>query len=93
MGINNTAVFKMVPYYIPKAVGGASGWIGGIGAFGGFAIPPVLGAIAAKLGTEGCAGGFEVFLFLALICILILWFFMKPEQNKKIKIVDNGKRE
>ena len=85
MGINNTAVFKMVPYYIPKAVGGASGWIGGIGAFGGFAIPPVMGAIATKMGKEGYAWGFEVFLILALICILILWFCMKPEQGTKIR--------
>ena len=75
----------MVPYYIPKAVGGASGWIGGIGAFGGFAIPPVMGAIATKMGKEGYAWGFEVFLILALICILILWFCMKPEQGTKIR--------
>ena len=83
MGINNTAVFKMVPVYIPKAVGGASGWIGGIGAFGGFAFPPLMGMIAAKMGKEGYAWGFGIFLILAIICLLILVFFMKNSPKTK----------
>jgi NNP family nitrate/nitrite transporter-like MFS transporter len=29
MGVNNAAVFKMVPQYVGKAVGGAAGWVGG----------------------------------------------------------------
>ena len=45
MGVNNAAVFKLVPHYVPKAIGGAAGWIGGIGAFGGFVIPPLMGEI------------------------------------------------
>jgi len=32
MGVSNAAVFKLVPQEVPKAVGGASGWVGGIGA-------------------------------------------------------------
>lgn len=44
MGVCNAAVFKIVPKEVPQAVGGASGWIGGLGAFGGFAIPPILSA-------------------------------------------------
>lgn len=83
MGVNDTAVFKMVPFFIPKAVGGASGWIGGIGAFGGFIIPPIMGAIAGKYGKEGYAWGFEVFVLLAIVNILILWFAMR--NNKEIK--------
>ena len=83
MGINNTAVFKMVPVYIPKAVGGASGWIGGIGAFGGFAFPPLMGMIAAKMGKAGYAWGFGIFLILAIICLLILAFFMKNSPKTK----------
>ncbi|HUH98517.1 MAG TPA: MFS transporter, partial [Anaerolineales bacterium] len=43
MGTCNAAVFKLMPQYVPQAVGGASGWVGGLGAFGGFVIPPVLG--------------------------------------------------
>ncbi len=39
MGIGNAAVFRLVPQEVPKTVGGAAGWIGGLGAFGGFAIP------------------------------------------------------
>ena len=83
MGVNDTAVFKMVPFFIPKAVGGASGWIGGIGAFGGFIIPPIMGAIAGKYGKEGYAWGFEVFVLLAIVNILILWFAMR--NNKEVK--------
>lgn len=79
MGVNNTAVFKMVPLYIPKAVGGASGWIGGIGAFGGFAVPPIMGAIATHFGKEGYAWGFEVFLVLAIINLIIIGLFMKKK--------------
>ncbi|MGL5785881.1 MAG: MFS transporter [Bacteroidales bacterium] len=83
MGINDTAVFKMVPFFIPKAVGGASGWIGGVGAFGGFVVPPVMGAIATKFGKEGYAWGFEVFVLLAAINLLILWIGMKNKETKK----------
>ena len=32
MGLGNAAVFKMVPKYVPHAVGGASGLVGGLGA-------------------------------------------------------------
>lgn len=40
MGVANAAVFKLVAQEVPEAVGGAAGWVGGLGAFGGFAIPP-----------------------------------------------------
>ncbi|NIQ12589.1 MAG: MFS transporter, partial [Gammaproteobacteria bacterium] len=43
MGISNAGVFKLVPQYIEEAVGGGSGWVGGLGALGGFVIPPVMG--------------------------------------------------
>ncbi|MGL5789455.1 MAG: MFS transporter, partial [Bacteroidales bacterium] len=85
MGVNDTAVFKMVPFFIPKAVGGASGWIGGIGAFGGFVVPPVMGAIATKFGKEGYAWGFEVFVLLALINLMIIWFGMRHKETKATK--------
>ena len=77
MGISNGAIFKLVPAYIPKAVGGASGWIGGLGAFGGFALPPLMGAIAGKYGTEGYARGFLVFVALSIVNLLIIYVLIK----------------
>jgi MFS transporter, NNP family, nitrate/nitrite transporter len=50
MGLQNAIVFKLLPGYVPGAVGGASGWIGGLGALGGFAIPPVLGLATSLIG-------------------------------------------
>lgn len=81
MGVSNAAVFKLVPDYVPKAVGGASGWIGGLGAFGGFAIPPIMGAIAGMQGKIGYAHGFFVFTVMAVISIIIIALLMK--QHKK----------
>ncbi|MDD2305776.1 MAG: MFS transporter [Prolixibacteraceae bacterium] len=84
MGINNAAVFKLVPDYVPKAVGGASGWIGGLGAFGGFAIPPMMGAIASSYGKTGYALGFVVFIILAIISIAIVAVLKRQHQNQKV---------
>ena len=53
MGFANAAVFKLVPKYSPKAVGGAAGIIGGLGAFGGFAIPPIMGLFVKINGAAG----------------------------------------
>ncbi len=77
MGFSNGAIFKLVPAYVPKAVGGASGWIGGLGAFGGFALPPLMGAIAGKYGTAGYARGFLVFTVLSAINLLIIYVLIK----------------
>lgn len=67
MGVCNAAVFKLVPQEVPQAVGGAAGWIGGLGAFGGFAIPPILGAVVREQGLPGYASGFVIFAVLAVI--------------------------
>jgi NNP family nitrate/nitrite transporter-like MFS transporter len=56
MGVGNAAVFKMVPKYVPEAVGGAAGLVGGLGATGGFIIPPFLGAVVDAIGAQGYAG-------------------------------------
>jgi len=71
MGIANAAVFKLVAKYVPEAVGGASGWVGGIGAFGGFVVPPLLGFFADKYGQSGYAAGFIVYVIFAIVCIVI----------------------
>jgi MFS transporter, NNP family, nitrate/nitrite transporter len=71
MGISNAAVFKLVPQSVPQAIGGASGWVGGLGAFGGFTIPPILGAIAASQGETGYPEGFGVFIFLFVVALAL----------------------
>jgi NNP family nitrate/nitrite transporter-like MFS transporter len=72
MGVANAAVFKLVAQEIPEAVGGAAGWVGGLGAFGGFAIPPLMGIIVQVQGIEGYANGFVVFFCLAVISLLLV---------------------
>lgn len=73
MGVTNAAVFKMVPQAVPKAVGGASGWVGGLGAFGGFVLPPILAFAVRDLGKAGYAIGFIVFVFLTLLSLTMTW--------------------
>lgn len=72
MGVANAAVFKLVPRYSPTAVGGAAGIVGGLGAFGGFVIPPVMGLFVRSLGRDGYAMGFVVFLGLSLAALPLL---------------------
>jgi NNP family nitrate/nitrite transporter-like MFS transporter len=67
MGFANAAVFKLVPKYSPRAVGGAAGIVGGLGAFGGFVIPLLLGLFVKYDSTAGYARGFGVFLALSIL--------------------------
>jgi NNP family nitrate/nitrite transporter-like MFS transporter len=69
MGVANAAVFKLVPQEIPQAVGGAAGWVGGLGAFGGFAIPPMMAVFVARSGEAGYSQGFGVFVVLAILSL------------------------
>ncbi len=69
MGVGNAAVFKLVSQAVPEAVGGASGWVGGLGAFGGFVFPPILGAFVRWLGEPGYAAGFVLFIGLAIAAL------------------------
>ena len=77
MGIANAAVFKLVAKYVPEAVGGASGWVGGLGAFGGFVVPPILGVFVDIFGELGYARGFVVYVALALMSIGISFMLKK----------------
>jgi NNP family nitrate/nitrite transporter-like MFS transporter len=72
MGFANAAVFKLVPKYSPAAVGGAAGIVGGLGAFGGFAIPLLLGLFVKLTGAAGYARGFILFLALAAVAVLLV---------------------
>lgn len=81
MGVNNAAVFKLVPRYIPKAIGGAAGWIGGIGAFGGFVIPPLMGEIVSRYGQPGYSLGFIIFILLSIMSIIIGYGLLKSKNR------------
>lgn len=78
MGVANAAVFKLVPFYIPEAVGGAAGLVGGLGAFGGFAVPPLMGLFVSLQGENGFSNGFLVFIILAIISIA-LFFLLRSK--------------
>lgn len=79
MGISNAGVFKLVPHYIAKAVGGGAGWVGGLGALGGFVIPPVLGFFVQKQGPTGYARGFSVFIGLTIVSLLLTWLLKNKD--------------
>ncbi len=81
MGIMNAAVFKLVPKAVPDAVGGTSGWVGGLGAFGGFVIPPVLGLFVDKMGTIGYARGYMVFIVLSIISYILTWLIARSAEK------------
>jgi NNP family nitrate/nitrite transporter-like MFS transporter len=71
MGVTNAAVFRLVPNYVPHAVGGAAGWVGGLGALGGFAVPPLLGHFVGAMGPSGYARGFVVYVVLAVASLAL----------------------
>ena len=71
MGFANAAVFKLVPKYTPETVGGSAGIVGGLGAFGGFVIPPVMGLFVKLSGIKGYSQGFAVFLGLSLLSLVL----------------------
>jgi NNP family nitrate/nitrite transporter-like MFS transporter len=71
MGFANAAVFKLVPNYTPQTVGGSAGIVGGLGAFGGFVIPPIMGLFVQQSGAAGYSQGFVVFLSLSLLSIVL----------------------
>lgn len=86
MGVTNAAVFKILPKEVPHAIGGASGWVGGIGAFGGFVIPPVMASFIDKTGVNlsGFSKGFLVFSALAIVSLLILAIFRMGAKNSPV---------
>jgi NNP family nitrate/nitrite transporter-like MFS transporter len=82
MGVANAAVFKLVPRFTPKAVGGAAGIIGGLGAFGGFVLPPIMGIFVRLNGEAGYSQGFAVFLGLSLAGLAFLMILKKYTETK-----------
>jgi NNP family nitrate/nitrite transporter-like MFS transporter len=92
MGVTNAAVFKLVPQEVPEAVGGAAGWVGGLGAFGGFAIPPVMGAFVRVSGNAGYPTGFTVFIGLSLLS-LSLSYILRRKHNLIDTVKDRADRQ
>ena len=81
MGVANAAVFKIVPNAVPEAMGGASGWIGGLGALGGFLIPPVMASFLNRSGFAGYSQGFSVFIVLIIIAIGVIALFQALQKR------------
>ncbi|MEJ2640115.1 MAG: MFS transporter [Desulfosarcinaceae bacterium] len=77
MGFANAAVFKLVPKYSPKAVGGAAGIVGGLGAFGGFVIPPLMGLFVKLYGGPGYSLGYVVFIALAVMGVGVFFLLYR----------------
>lgn len=71
-GFNNAATMKLVPVYVSRCVGGANGWVGGLGAFGGFVIPPLMGKFVAISPDYGYGLGFLIFTVLAIVSLLAI---------------------
>lgn len=80
MGIANAGVFKIIPGAIPQATSGATGWVGGLGAFGGFLIPPIMASFVTANG-EGYSTGFVVFIVLMIISVIILGALSKSRKK------------
>lgn len=81
MGVANAAVFKIVPNAVPEAMGGASGWIGGLGALGGFLIPPVMASFLNRSGFAGYSQGFSVFIVLIIGAIGVIALFQALQKK------------
>ena len=85
MGIANAAVFELVPKFVPEAVGGASGWISGIGGAGTLVILPALGLFVDVYGEIGYARGFSLFVALSVLCVAVAValkvFVPEPEES------------
>lgn len=84
MGIANGAVFKLVPTYVSKAPGGASGWVGGLGAFGGFVVPPLMGMFIDAYGKSGFSRGFILYVILSVISMVISFLLMRKNNQQNV---------
>lgn len=91
MGVANAAVFKLVPQYVPDAVGGTAGWVGGLGALGGFIVPPLLGRIAQSMGDIGYARGYAVYIALALLSLAFTGLLYGTRDGARPRIVRAGR--
>ncbi len=85
MGFGNAAVFKLVPKYSPAAVGGAAGIVGGLGAFGGFVIPLLMGLFVKVNHRPGYAQGFSVFVVMAVTALILFAVLNRYAPKEAVK--------
>ncbi len=91
MGLQNAIVFKLLPSYVPGAVGGASGWVGGLGALGGFVIPPLMGVGTSLAGgPEAYARGFLPFAALIVLAFPIVRWLGRWSTNLQSTTAASG---
>jgi NNP family nitrate/nitrite transporter-like MFS transporter len=67
IGLGNGAVFKLVPQYVPEAVGSVTGLVGAAGGLGGFFPPLVLGEFKRQTGSY--TPGFVCLAVFSLLCL------------------------
>ena len=79
MGITNAATFRILLDYLPGGIGGAAGWVGGLGALGGFFYPIVLSQFLAGglAGDPGYHDGFAIFILSGGLGILLLCQYVR----------------
>ncbi len=77
MGVSNAAVFKLVPQEVPKAVGGASGWVGGNWRIGRIYFAAPAGSDCRSPRAEWYAKGILLFVFLAALAFGLAVFLSR----------------
>ena len=77
VGVNSAATFKLVPKYSKSNIGGATGWVSGLGVFGGLIITVLLGAFVNLFGYRGYSLGFIIYVGLSIVSLIIGVIFMR----------------
>jgi len=87
MGVCNAAVFKIAAHEMRHAIGGAAGWIGGLGAFGGFVIPNLLALFLTTdtVGDPGYRRGFLIFTVLCAASLVLTWALRRAESKTNLE--------
>jgi len=82
VGINSAATFKLVPKYSKSNIGGATGWVSGLGVFGGLIIAVLLGAFVNLFGYSGYSLGFIVYVGLSIVSLMIGVIFLQLSRQR-----------
>jgi len=67
------ALLIALPWMMKLMLHYAGTLFGGLGAFGGFVIPPIMGFAVSDLGKSGYSIGYIVFIALALVSLSMVW--------------------
>lgn len=86
MGVSNAAIFKLIPEQVPEALGAAFGWISGMGASGGFFIPPLLAFASTEHPVQGLP--VEMLFFSGLASLSFVFVACSKRQPRRFA---NGK--